>query len=112
MNNTARNTCVQIFVWAYVFNSPGNEYTHIHTHICGGVSGLVTKSCLTLCDSMDYIACQAPLSMGFPRQEYWSRLPFLSPGDLPDTGITPSPAWQEASLPLSRLRSPNIHTYI
>ena len=33
------------------------------------------------------IACQAPLSMGFPRQEYWSGLPFPSPGDLPDPGI-------------------------
>ena len=32
-------------------------------------------------------ACQAPLSMGFPRQEYWSGLPFPSPGDLPDPGI-------------------------
>ena len=39
------------------------------------------------------VACQAPLSMGFPRQEYWSRLPFPSPGDLPDPGIKPlSPA--------------------
>ena len=34
-------------------------------------------------------AHQAPLSMGFPRQEYWSELPFLSPGDLPDPGIEP-----------------------
>ena len=33
------------------------------------------------------VACQAPLSMGFPRQEYWIGLPFLSPGDLPDPGI-------------------------
>ena len=33
------------------------------------------------------VACQAPLSMGLPRQEYWSGLPFLSPGDLPDPGI-------------------------
>ena len=32
-------------------------------------------------------AYQAPLSMGFPRQEYWSGLPFPSPGDLPDPGI-------------------------
>ena len=31
--------------------------------------------------------CQAPLSMGFSRQEYWSQLPFLPPGDLPDPGI-------------------------
>ena len=35
------------------------------------------------------VACQAPLSMGFPQQEYWSRLPFPSPGDLPDPGIKP-----------------------
>ena len=38
-------------------------------------------------------AHQAPLSMGFPRQEHWSGLPFPSPGDLPDPGIEPvSPA--------------------
>ena len=40
------------------------------------------------------VAHQAPLSMGFPRQEYWSGLSFPSPGDLPDPGIEPmSPAW-------------------
>ena len=39
------------------------------------------QSCLTL--------CQTPLSMGFSRQEYWSRLPFPSAGDLPDSGIKP-----------------------
>ena len=33
------------------------------------------------------VTCQAPLSMEFPRQEYWSGLPFPSPGDLPDPGI-------------------------
>ena len=39
------------------------------------------------------MACQAPLSMGFPRQEYWSVLPFPSPGDIHDPGIKPvSPA--------------------
>ena len=32
------------------------------------------------------IVCEAPLSTGFPRQEYWSGLPFPSPGDLPDPG--------------------------
>ena len=42
---------------------------------------------------------QAPASMGFPRQEYWSRLPFPSPGDLPDSGIEPgSPALQADAL--------------
>ena len=39
------------------------------------------------------VACQAPLSIGFPRQEYWSRFPFPPPGDLPNPGIKPmSPA--------------------
>ena len=33
------------------------------------------------------VACQAPLSVGFSRQEYWSGLPFPSPGDLPDPGM-------------------------
>ena len=35
------------------------------------------------------VDCQAPLSLGFPRQEYWSGLPFPSPGNLPDPGIKP-----------------------
>ena len=35
------------------------------------------------------VAHQAPLSMGFPRQEYWSRLPFPPPGDLPSPGTEP-----------------------
>ena len=47
------------------------------------------------------VACQAPLSMGFPRQEYWSGLPLPSPGDLPDPRIElESPAWLAYSLPL------------
>ena len=41
------------------------------------------------------VAYQAPPSMGFSRQEYWSELPFPSPRDLPDPGIKPgSPAFQ------------------
>ena len=44
------------------------------------------------------VARQAPLSMGFSRHEYWSGLPFSSPGDLPDPGIEPgSPSLQEES---------------
>ena len=64
--------------------------------VCGG-SDLVTKSCPTLVTlwTIDY---QAPLSMGLVRQEYWSRLPFPSPG-IPDPGIRPrSPALQADSL--------------
>ena len=45
---------------------------------------------------------QGLLSMGFPRREYWSGLPFPSPGDVPDPGIEPAPPhWQADSLPLS-----------
>ena len=48
------------------------------------------------------IARQSPLSLGFSRQEYWSGLPFASPGDLPDPRIEPMSA---DSLPLSHLGS-------
>ena len=56
------------------------------------------------------IAHQAPLSTGFSRQEYWSRLPFPPPGDLPDPGTEPespvSPALQVDSLPAEPLQKP------
>ena len=53
------------------------------------------------------VACQAPLSMGFSRQEYWSGLPFPSPGDLPNTEIKlRSPASQTDSLPAEPLGKP------
>ena len=54
------------------------------------------------------VAHQAPLSMGFSRQEYWSGLPFPSPGDLPDPAIEPkSPALQADSLPAESPGKPN-----
>ena len=40
-------------------------------------------------NSLQPVACQAPLSVEFPRQEYWSGLPFPPPGDRPNTGIKP-----------------------
>ena len=53
------------------------------------------------------VAHQAPLSTGFPRQEYWSGVPQAPPGDLPDPGIEPvSPALQVDSLLLSLQGSP------
>ena len=45
------------------------------------------QSCPTLYKTVDYIAYQAPLCMGFSRQEYWRGLPYPPSGDLPDTGI-------------------------
>ena len=59
----------------------------------------VARLCLTVTPWT--IACQVPLSGGFPRQEYWSGLPFPSPGIEPV-----SSAWQADSLPLSHLGSP------
>ena len=71
-------------------------------HYGGG--GLVAKLCLTLVTPWT-VACQAPLSLGVTRQEYWSGLPFPSPGDLSDPGIEPrSPALQADSLPTELLR--------
>ena len=64
----------------------------------GYVCVLVAQSCLTLCDLRN-AAHQAPLSIEFSRQTYWSGLLFTSPLDLPYLGIKPrSPALQEVSL--------------
>ena len=60
-------------------------YIHSHKHIYAYV--LVT--CIRLSVARWTVAYQAPLSMEFPRQEYWGGLPFPSPGDLPDPGIKP-----------------------
>ena len=57
------------------------------------------------------VAHQAPLSMGFSKQEYWSGLPCPPPGDLPDPGIEPSspafPALQVDSLPIDSRGKPH-----
>ena len=52
-----------------------------------GGGDLIIKLCPILVTPMDYKTCQAPLSMGFPRQEYWNRLLLPPPRDLPDPGI-------------------------
>ena len=57
-------------------------------------------SCVQLFETPYTVACQAPLSMGFSRQEYWSGYPLPSPGDLPEPGIELRfPALQADSLP-------------
>ena len=67
----------------------------------------VAQSCPTLCDLMDYIASQASLSMEFSRQEYWSALPFPTPGHIPDPGIKHVSLhvlhWQADYLPVRHL---------
>ena len=70
-----------------------------------GGHGLVAKSCPT-------IARQALLSIGFSRQEYWSGLPFPSPGDLPNPRIEPRcPALQADSLPTELQGKPLVGYY-
>ena len=63
-----------------------------------GTANNYTTACPPLCFPWT-VARQAPLSVGFPRHEYWSGLPCPSPGDLPDPGIEPgSPALKANSL--------------
>ena len=69
------------------------EYIYIWLCVC---VCSVAQLCPTLWDPMDY---QAPLSMGFSRQEYWSGQPFPTPKDLPDPGLCLL-SWQVNSLPL------------
>ena len=65
----------------------------LHTDIMPGAMILLVAHenvlILILPPQMNKIACQAPLSIGFPRQEYWIGLPFPSPGDLPNSGTEP-----------------------
>ena len=73
---------------------------------------LVAQSCPTLCDLMD---CNPPDSSvhGDSRHEYWSGLPFPSPGDLPNPGIEPrSPALQVDSLLSEPLGNPRIQEWV
>ena len=58
------------------------------------------------------VVCQGPVSMGFPRQEYWSGLPFLSPGGFPDPGIEPlSPALAGGFFTTEPQGKPNIPSW-
>ena len=82
VNKATVNIGVRVSVWIIVLSG----------YVCA-------QPCLTLCNPMD---CSPPGSsvMEFSRQEYWSGLPFPSPGDLPNPEIKPrSPALQAGSLP-------------
>ena len=89
--------CVFVYLHGHVKLSQTSQcFIHIFWSIQS--ESEVTQSCLTLCDPWT-VAHQAPSSMGFSRQEYWSGLPFPSPGDLPDPGIEPrSPTLQADAL--------------
>ena len=73
----------------------GYDFWYVQSHF----------SCIWLFATLWTVAHQAPLSLGFPRQEHWNGLPFPSPGRLPDPGIEPGLLcvlhWQVGSLPLA-----------
>ena len=73
---------------------------HLYKELNGS---LVTKSCPTLAAPWT-VAHWALLSMGFSGQEYWSGLPFPSPGDLPDPGIEPGSLALQADFLLTELQ--------
>ena len=90
-------------------------YIDVYLHICMYQSVVVVYllSHVQLFATPLTAAHQISLSIGFPRQKYWSGLPFPSPGDLSDPGITPAyPALQVDSLPLSHLGSPCTYLYL
>ena len=82
------------------YSLPGSSVHGIlQARIPAAAAAKSCQSCLTLATPWT-VACLAPLSMEFSRQEYWSGLPFPSPEDLPDPGIEPrSPILQADSLP-------------
>ena len=89
----------------------GQNIQYIFACCCCAVLSHV-RPFVTLCS----VACQAPLPMEFPRQEYCNGRPFPPTEDLPSPGIDPtspvSPAWQAVSLPLSHLGSPYFCIFI
>ena len=79
---------------------------------CNNLSKVKPLSCVRLFVTPWTVAHQAPVSVEFSRQEYWSVLPFYSPGDLPNPGNEPrSPALQADSL-LSELLGKPMTTYM
>ena len=93
------------FTMLLVSAVPQNESAiHIHVRVCVCVCVCVPSRFghVQLFETPWTVACQAPLSMGFSRQEYWRGLPCPPPGYLPNPGIKPlSPGLQADSLPMS-----------
>ena len=95
--------CIYIYVCVCVC-----VYVCVCMCVYGG-GDLVSKSCPTL-ETAWTVTCQAPLSMEFSRQEYWTGFPFSSLGHLPDPGLEPmSPVSQVDSLLLSHQAFPYVY---
>ena len=79
---------INVFEWKAVYTEVYKKWYGIWFKFNSNGGGLVAKLCPILVTPWA-VACQASLSTGFSRQEYWSGLPFPSPGDLLDPGIEP-----------------------
>ena len=92
------------FLWGFFYNMFKKNFAFVKAvKMFWKIESEVAQLCPTLCDPIDY---SLP-SVGFSRQEYWSGLPFPSPGDLPDTRIQPrSPSLQADSLSSEPLGNP------
>ena len=80
LSNETRVSC--LLLW----QADSLPLSHLGSPIEKNGTGLVAKFCPTLETPLN-VASQAPLSIEFSRQEYWSGLPFTSPRDLPDLGL-------------------------
>ena len=97
-----RHLCMSFKIMICNLDTLKNNHSNIQHTVSIFSSTLLVKllSCVRLFATPWTVAYQAPLSMRFSRQEYWSGLPFPSPGDLPDPGIEPgSSALQADALP-------------
>ena len=103
-----KNCLHKIYSYLYFYQ----QYTAVPVclHLCQSdgcrkVKVLIAQLCPTLCNPIDYRLPGSSVYGRFSRQEYWSGLPFPSPGDLPSPGIEPrSPALQADSLPSEKGR--------
>ena len=117
---------IYVYVLFYIDVKEDRKKVHEINPVSSSATGLpkilvllaVVKSlsCIWLFVTPRAGAYLAPLSMGFPSQEYWSGLPFLSPGDLPDPGVKPKyPVLADGfsdSVPLSHQGSPVVLLFL
>ena len=105
----------ELLFWHQDSTTWTHQLSYLHSHynllcICALVKSdhewsilfHISEFALACCCCLVWLFCSpmdCNLSMGFPRQEYWRALPFLSPRDLPDPGIEPVSHWQADSLP-------------
>ena len=88
---TERERTVPLHCWLCMKQLVARKAGSVRARVCVCMHACA-QLCLTLCDAMD-CSDQTPLSVEFFRQEYWSKLPFPAPGDLPNPGTEPgSPA--------------------